>query len=62
MATENKENAASIKDNTPDIESAVNVLPVSMSFPDREHSNRSMEQIIQQYPAAKTNLLQSYES
>jgi quercetin dioxygenase-like cupin family protein len=36
--------------------------PASLPFPDREQSNRAMEQIIQKYPAAKTNFLQGYES
>ncbi len=35
--------------------------PASMPLPEREHSNLTMEQIIQKYPAAKTNFLRGYE-
>ena len=35
--------------------------PASMSLPEREQSNRTMEQIIQKYPGAKTNFLSGYE-
>lgn len=33
--------------------------PASMSLPEREQSDRTMEQIFQKYPAAKTNFLSS---
>ncbi|MBD2093315.1 quercetin 2,3-dioxygenase [Microcoleus sp. FACHB-1515] len=33
----------------------------SMSLPEREQSDRTMEQILQKYPAAKTNFLRGYE-
>lgn len=36
--------------------------PAAMPLPEREQSNRTMEQIIQKYPAAKTNFLQGYKS
>lgn len=36
--------------------------PASMPLPDLEQTNRAMEEIIQKYPAAKTNFLQGYES
>lgn len=36
--------------------------PASMPSPTKEQPNRVMEQIIQKYPAAKTNFLQGYES
>ena len=36
--------------------------PASMPFPNQEQANRVMEQVIQKYPAAKTNFLQGYES
>jgi quercetin dioxygenase-like cupin family protein len=36
-------------------------LPPSLSFPDREEANRAMAQVVQKYPAAKTNFLQGYE-
>lgn len=35
--------------------------PASMPLPEREQSNRTMEQIIQKYPGAKTNFLRGYE-
>jgi len=35
--------------------------PASMPLPEREQSNLTMDQIIQKYPAAKTNFLQGYE-
>ncbi len=35
--------------------------PASMPLPEREQSNLMMEQIIQKYPAAKTNFLRGYE-
>lgn len=36
--------------------------PASIPFPDREQANQALEQVIQKYPAAKTNFLQGYES
>ena len=38
------------------------LLPASRPSPTKEQPNRVMEQIIQKYPAAKTNFLQGYES
>lgn len=35
--------------------------PDSIPFPQREQSDRAMEQILQKYPAAKTNFLRGYE-
>lgn len=35
--------------------------PASMPLPERDQSNRTMEQIIQKYPGAKTNFLSGYE-
>ena len=37
-------------------------LPPEMPFPTQEESNRALEQVVQKYPAAKTNFLQGYES
>ena len=36
--------------------------PASIPLPELEQTNQVMEQVIQQYPAAKTNFLQGYES
>jgi mannose-6-phosphate isomerase-like protein (cupin superfamily) len=35
--------------------------PASMPLPDLEQTNRAMSEIIQKYPAAKTNFLQGYD-
>lgn len=34
----------------------------SIPFPNKEEANRTMQQVLQKYPAAKTNFLQGYES
>ena len=36
--------------------------PASLPFPDQEQANHAMEQVIQKYPAAKTNFLQGFAS
>lgn len=36
--------------------------PASIPFPNQEQANRAMQQVLQKYPAAKTNFLQGYES
>ncbi len=35
--------------------------PASIPLPEPEQSNRTMEQILQKYPAARTNFLRGYE-
>ncbi|WP_193194529.1 quercetin 2,3-dioxygenase [Nostoc sp. MG11] len=37
-------------------------LPPTVSFPNQEQVSQALEQVIQKYPAAKTNFLQSFVS
>ena len=36
--------------------------PASLPFPNQEQVNQALEQVVQKYPAAKTNFLQGYKS
>lgn len=36
--------------------------PASLPFPNQAQANQALEQVMQKYPAAKTNFLQGYES